>query len=160
ELRKANGIRRRETKIAKLQPLAGEVFDQRLGATIRKHPANLLLEHFGTPQAAALSQIEQHLVWNAAPEEEGQTRGELEIRRGVRLGSRDGGGLPLDAEQEVRADEHLLKRELNARLEAAFPPALGVDVLQIAELAGRQGVTERTASQRRQDFRRTRALVA
>ena len=65
-----------------VQPLRGEVVDERVGgARIGQHPPHLLLEHRRLGQLAALGQVEQALVGNAAPQEERQPRGDLESLR-------------------------------------------------------------------------------
>ena len=63
-------IRIDDLHVAKVEPLAAEVFHQRARAGIRQHPPNLLLQGFRIVERAALRQIEQRLVRYAAPEEE------------------------------------------------------------------------------------------
>ena len=62
---------------AHVQPLAREVLDERFRSRIREHAAHLLLEHRGFFQPALRRHRHQLVVRNAAPEEEGQARGQL-----------------------------------------------------------------------------------
>ena len=62
--------------------------------------------------------VEQLVVGNAAPQEERQARRELEVADAVRPRRRGAGRIALDAEQELRADEQPLERQLDARVEA------------------------------------------
>jgi len=56
-----------------VQPLAREVVDEGARARIGEHPANLRIEHRGLPKLPATGGVEQFLVWNAAPQKEGQS---------------------------------------------------------------------------------------
>ena len=117
---KTRRIGRDARQVAQVQPLAGEVVDERLRARIGQHPPHLLLEHGRIAAAAA-----------ARPASSSSSSGMLLHRKND---SRDassrslmryavsGGGvrrIALDAEQELRADEHALERPLDAGVEAA-----------------------------------------
>jgi len=58
-------------EIAQLQPLAREVLDQGVRTRIVEHAAHLAFENLGRLQLAGIGQVEQFVVWNAAPEKEG-----------------------------------------------------------------------------------------
>ena len=65
--------------IADVQPLTGEVADQRLRARVGEHPLDLLLEHAGLMQRLLLRDVQQLVVRDAAPQEERQPRRQLQI---------------------------------------------------------------------------------
>ena len=58
---------------------------------------------FSCPRIGDLPQL---VVGNAAPQEERQTRGQLEIGQAERRARRDAGRLALESEQELRIDQH------------------------------------------------------
>ena len=68
EVREEIAVRLHAADVAQLQPLAGEVGDQRTGLGIRQHPADLRIERGLQPATFGAGQ--QRLVGNAAPEEE------------------------------------------------------------------------------------------
>ena len=69
-------------QVAQVQPLAGEVLDERVRLRIGQHAPHLLLEHRRLLQLAPRRRVEQLVVRNAAPQEERQPRRQLEVRRG------------------------------------------------------------------------------
>ena len=102
---------------AEVQPLGGEVVDERArGARVGQHAPHLLLERRRLRQLAALRGVEQRIVGDAVPEEERQARRELEIRQAIRSAFR---AITIDAQQEVGIDQHALERELNPGVKAA-----------------------------------------
>ena len=117
-----------------VQPLRREVVHERGGrARIGEHAAHLLFEDRRLGELAALGEIEQPLVGNAAPEEERQPRCQLDVaqtagrcRRRTCIGRR----IVLNAQQEIRVDQDPLERELNARIEAAAVAAAALEELQ------------------------------
>ena len=56
--------------VSQVEPLPGEIGDQRIGTRIGQHAAYLLLQHRLVLQLAALREIEQLIVGNTAPEKE------------------------------------------------------------------------------------------
>src|SRR5438477_1051187 len=107
--------RRGGAEVANLQPLAGEVVDERAGFWIFEHPLDLNIEIFAKGAAGSLR--EEFVVGHAAPEEMGKARGEREfVKRmdGTRI---VGIGLSLAAEQKLRRDKNRLERELDTGLE-------------------------------------------
>src|SRR5207253_2406937 len=58
-------------QIAKLQPLARKVADERVGAFIGHHSLDLRLQHARLAEGAGRRKIQQSFVRNAAPQEEG-----------------------------------------------------------------------------------------
>ena len=79
EVREVVLVRNRGPQVPQLQPLPGEVSDQRLGAAIGQHAAHLPLQHRRLPQLALRGHVHQLVVGDAAPQEEREARGELEI---------------------------------------------------------------------------------
>ena len=63
-------------EVPEVQPLAGEIRHEGLRAWIGKQAARLRFEHLRLHQFAALRQIEQLVVRQAAPQEKRQPRGE------------------------------------------------------------------------------------
>jgi hypothetical protein len=73
------------TDAPQVQPLRREVVNERARrAGIGQHAPNLLLEGRWLRQLPTLSRLEQPLVGNAVPEEEGKARRELEIGQAIR----------------------------------------------------------------------------
>ena len=66
-------------EIAQVEPLLGEVVDQRLRPLVGQHPPHLLLEHPLASELAAHSHVEQLFVGNTAPEEKREPRRELDV---------------------------------------------------------------------------------
>ncbi len=72
EVRKVVVVRDDILQVAQLQPLTGEVVDQRRRLGIGEHPLHLLVQHGGTAERALRRHLQQRVVRNAAPQEEGQ----------------------------------------------------------------------------------------
>ena len=87
-------VGRGDFQVAQLQPLAGEVLDQRLRLGVGQHPLDLPLEVVALAQRAAPGQREQLVVGHAAPQEVRQPRGQLvvvERANGLRIAGRRAG---------------------------------------------------------------------
>ena len=125
ELREQIRIRDGIAQVAELQPLAGEVLDEGLRARIAQHAAHLRLEHAAVAQRSLGGAVEQLVVRDAAPQEERQAGGELDVVDAVRRAGRGARRIQLDAEQEVGAHQHPLQRGLDARLETVRRPIEG-----------------------------------
>ena len=106
-------------QVAQVQPLDGEVVDERPRARLGQHAPDLRLQHRRGGQRALLGRIEQRLVRDAAPEEERQARGDLHVAQAVRLSGGGTGGVAFHAQEEIGVDEHPLQRELDTGVEAA-----------------------------------------
>jgi hypothetical protein len=59
-------------QLAEIEPLAGEVLDERVGALVSDHPLHLLRERLRIAQPALRRHLTQFLVRDAAPQEERQ----------------------------------------------------------------------------------------
>jgi hypothetical protein len=71
---------------------------------------------------------------------------------------RGAGRILLDAEEELRADQHAFQRSLDTEVEIAFGAAGFVEASRAAEIVGRDVATIRAAQERRQDAVRARGL--
>ena len=106
----------RVLQLAQEQPLPGEV-----GRPARRRadrPASAAPAARASPgpsSAPRRRHVEQLVVRDAAPQEERQPRRQLEIAEPVRGARRDVGRLALEAEEELRIDEHARQRALDAR---------------------------------------------
>ena len=141
-----------------IQPLAGEVADQRLGARIGQHPPHLLLQHRRVVQLALRSARSQQLVvGNAAPQEERQPRRQLQVADAMNRSRRRARRIVFSAEDEFRdrpasAGSRPGSRSRNHRARASAV----VELEQRLEvrLTGRSPIG--AARQRRKDPSRTR----
>ena len=147
-------------QIAQIQPLAGEILDQRFGTLIGEHPFHLRFERRGIAQLAVFGETKQLIVRDAAPEEERQPRGELEIADAVGRALRRLRRIALDAEQEFRIDEDPLHRGFDAVLETAFAASLFVEAHDVLDVRVGDRPAIRAAHQRGDDLLGARRLVA
>ena len=105
EFGELDGIGLEAVEVASLEPLAAEVFDQSARFRIEQHAVDLRVENFGIAEAVLLRELEELVIGQAAPQEIGEARGELEI---VEMA----GGF--DAEEEARRDQNGFDGELHA----------------------------------------------
>ena len=62
--------------LAQIQPLRGEIIHQRfVGARIGQHAAHFFFQSLRIAQLFVFRQGQQAIVWDAAPQKEGQPRG-------------------------------------------------------------------------------------
>src|SRR5690606_27984835 len=106
---------------ANAEPLEREIGDQRLRLRVGEHAPNLLRVDFGVTEPALLHQPQQLLIGPAAPEEERQSPGELELvdrihGSGLEPPGRTAG---LSAVEKLRAHEYGHEPLLYPRLEPA-----------------------------------------
>jgi hypothetical protein len=109
-------------------------------------------------QPSARRRLEQLVVRDAAPQEERQARGELEIADAVSVAGSKGYAIALDSEQEFGIDQHALDNRLDAGVESAVAGAI-VEAEQRSDVALLGRPPERAAGKRRRDLRRTARLV-
>ncbi len=105
ELGELRGIGLEAVEIADLEPLAAEIFDQRARFRIEQHAVDLRAEHFGIAETVLPGELEKIIVGQAAPQEIGEARGELEI---VEMAGW------LDAEEEARGNQDGFDGELHS----------------------------------------------
>src|SRR5439155_5684854 len=116
EIRKGRVIRRYPCDIAQEQPLAGEVRHKRLRARIGQHTLDLSLQDRRVGKAPALGNGEQLVVGNAAPQEEGQARGKLDIADLIDGPRGRARRIDFRTEEELGRHQNLLQRQSYARL--------------------------------------------
>ncbi len=95
EVREADGVRHEAVEIAQVEPLAREVVDERRALGVGEHARDLRLVAPSASRARLRSRASSSSSsGNAAPEEERQARGKLDVRRAVYAspGSADFGG--------------------------------------------------------------------
>jgi hypothetical protein len=119
EFGKQVGVGHGVPEVAQLEPLRGEVLDQRAGPFVGQHPPHLALEHGGVAQRSARRQVEQFVVRDAAPEKEREPGGQLHAGQAVRHARLDVEWIELEAEQEVGADQDALQRRFDSTVERA-----------------------------------------
>ena len=129
--------RRHVVELPQLQPLSGQIVDERRGRGIRQHAPRLLLEHRGIGEPALCRQPQQLLVRDAAPEEEGQPRRQLEIADPVDRAGAQARRRPLEPVDELRIDEHAREGVLDPGLETAKRAARLVEPEQRRRSSGR-----------------------
>jgi hypothetical protein len=99
-------------KAPQLQPLRGEVVDQRSRRpAIRQHPPDLLLEDLGLRQRSPSCRREQLVVRDAAPYKKGEPGRQFQV--GHRLHAVTPGRIGFDPQQEAGAHEHRAEAVLN-----------------------------------------------
>ena len=89
-----------------MEPLAREVAHEAPRPRVGEHPAGLTFEDLGPAEFAARGQVEEFVVRDAAPEEEREAGGELEVGDPVGRLRRDARRVGLDPEEELRAHQH------------------------------------------------------
>src|SRR5690606_22485155 len=115
-MRELTAVGRDLVELRDPEPLEREAVDERLRARIGEHPLDLRREHAAIAELRLRREVEKLLVRQAAPQEERETRRELEVVerydavRPSRLG-------PI---QEVRARENRGERLADAALEPAL----------------------------------------
>ncbi len=126
EVGKGIGVRRVRAQVPDVEPLAGEVADEGAGARIREHPTDLPLDAGGRLQLSLFRGLQQRIVRDAAPQEEGEARGQLDVADSVRRRGRNPLRILFDPEDELRAHENAPERELDSRIEAGRRRVRGV----------------------------------
>ena len=129
-------------------------------AIVGDHPPHLALEDRGIAQLPLLRQAQQLLVRDAAPQEERQTRRELDVADPIWRVRRDASGIGFDAQQELRADEQTLQRLIDPLVEAARRGAVAVERHQRLDVGGRHRTTIGAASESAENRSRARVGVA
>ena len=146
-------------QIAELEPLAAKLSTSARDRAVAQHPPHLPLEDRRVLQLAAHRHVEQFVVRNAAPEEERQTRRELDIGDAIRRACREMCRIDLDAEEEVGSDQHALERRLDRLIERPGPSARPVELDQRLHVVVGHRTPIGAACQRRKDSLRARLLA-
>ena len=131
---------------------------ERGSASIRRTCAST---HPGPAQFAALGDIEQLVVGDAAPEEERQAGRELDVGDAVGRARRDAGRVRLDAKEELRIDQYRAEGHLDPGVEAPALLAGGpVQLHRLPEVVARDRPPVGPARQAGDDAAGTRLLIA
>ena len=123
------------------------------------HALPLPLQHVRVVQPLRDGQVEQLVVGNAAPEEEREARGQLQVGYRVGRARRDRGRLVLEPEQEAWADQDAAHRQLDARLEAAARRAVAVQAEGDLQVGVAHRAPPGASRQRRDDGTGARRLL-
>src|SRR5262245_19399531 len=137
------GIGRDGLQISEVQPLPAEIADEGLRAWVVEHAARLLSQDERVFQFALFGQIQKLVVRDAAPQEEGEARGEFKIVQAIGRARRGGLRIALDAEEEIGRDQHRFNRALDAVIEIAFAPPAFIKRQQRVQVRVRHGTPER-----------------
>ena len=87
-------VRNGVLEISQVQPLLGEIGDERLGSRVSQHSLDLLFEHDGLFQFALARERQQLVVRQTAPEKEGQSRRQRKVVQPIRrVGARFAGSV-------------------------------------------------------------------
>ncbi len=106
-------------EVLEAQPLRGKTRRQRLGARVCEHAPDLEIQRLRVGEPVLLSQRNELVVGNAAPEEEREARGQLDVADLVVVSGRDVRGRRLESEHEVRTRDRRLQCALDPRFESA-----------------------------------------
>src|SRR5262245_56860033 len=147
-------IRRDQPDISYLQPLFEEVLHQRRArAFVAQQPPYFPLEHRRLVQLPADGRVEQLVIGDAAPQEERQTRRQLDVRKGVRRSRRDAGRIGFDLEQKIGAHEHTLDAGANARVEVSFSASGLIEAHERLDVVAGRRPPVRATRERRENLR-------
>ena len=145
--------------VAQVQPLPGEIGHEGVRTAILQHPANLPFEHRRIAQPAAGRKVQQVVVRNAAPQEEGEPRRQFDIADAVD-GTRCGlGRVLLRAKQELGRGQQRLYGLLNAGLEVAAFSAGAVELHQRLDVVARDRPSKRPAREHGQNRAGARVVL-
>ena len=128
EVREHAGVGNLRGKVPQIQPLPGEVGDERLRTGIGQQTPDLPLEHRRILQFPGDGQAEQLVVRDAAPEEERQPGRQLHVADPIGGIRRNALRIALDAEQEFRARKNGPERHLDAGVESSIGPSFGASL--------------------------------
>src|SRR5262249_21729461 len=115
---------------------------------------DLLVENRRVLELAFLSEFEQLVVGNAAPQEEGEPRSEFPIADAVDRARRALARIQLDTEQKVRGNQDGTERLLDAEVEVPGGASTAVEGEQRLEVGFGNLPAKCTAAQGRQDLAR------
>ena len=145
-------VGRQGPHVAEIQPLPGEVLNQRGGPAIGQHPPGLGLKHRRLVQGSRDGHVEELVVRNATPEEERQPRGQFEITDTIRCPGCNILWIAFDAKQKLRTRQQSPYPEFDTCLEPTVGLPLVVEAEQHVEVALRHRPAIGTPRQRRQDL--------
>ena len=120
-------------QLGEVEPLEREIVAQRLGPRVGKHPAHLSGQHVGIAEARFGGELQELLIRQAAPQEEGQTRRQLQIAQRASPAGRVSGFRPIE---EMRARQDRAERIAHAAFEACRRVSRLVERHQGIEILG------------------------
>ncbi len=120
-------------QLGDVEPLEREIVAERLGPRVGKHPAHLSGQHVGFAEARFGGELQELLVRQAAPQEEGQTRRQLQI---AQRASRAGPDSGFRAIEEMRARQDRAERIAHTAFEASRRRSRLVERHQGIEILG------------------------
>ena len=106
-----------------VEPLAGEVLDQRVGVRRGEHARRLGLDYRGFTQVC----FKQFVIGNRTPQEEGKARRHFRGAEAVGTARCSIAGFAFDAEEEIRRDQHGFEGGLNAGVEVSILASLFIE---------------------------------
>ncbi len=151
EVRKQPHVRRDRRKIPQLQPLRCEVGHQGSRTLVGEHPPHLPLERRRLMERFGRREVQQLVVWNAAPEEERQPGRQLQIADAIGGVRCEAGRILFDAKQELRAHQDGGERHFDARFEAVLRARFLVQRERTLQVGARHRAPVRASHQRGKD---------
>jgi hypothetical protein len=142
-------------ELAQIQPLTGEVLDDGVRFRVGEHARDLLLQYLRIAEAPLCSDVEQLIVWDAAPQEERQPRGEIGVADAIGLTDSQRGRFVFRAVHESWRDENARQCLLDAGVEVGRLAAGLIEVHERRELGCAHRPSVRAARERREDRSRT-----
>src|SRR5262249_9456020 len=107
-------------KVTQEQPLSCELLHKRAEPWICDHPADLPIQYRRILQPILLGQAQQFLVRNTTPEEERQSRRNVEIADTIRSIRWNVGRICLNTKQELRTHQQSSQSALDSAIEAVL----------------------------------------
>ncbi len=153
-------IRYQVPEAPQLQPLDRKVFDQRPRSGIGEHAPNLLIENGRIAELAPGREVQELIVRDAAPQEKGQARRQLEIADAICRAGPHAGWIGFDAKQKLWTHQDALDRCLNTGVEAPSGAAISVERHQRGDIGLRRRPPIRSTGERRENPPGTTLLVA
>src|SRR5262249_40199311 len=103
-------------QLAKVEPFRCEILDERFRFRLCQHASGLCFKHSRMRKLSCDGQVQQRVIRNTAPQEEGQPRRDFEIAQSIRCALRQIRWNVLHAKNELRVDEYPRKRALDAAI--------------------------------------------
>ena len=130
--------------------LLTSVEERRIG----QHAPHLRRQHRAILQLSLLRSREQLFVGNAAPQEERQPRGELEVANPIGGARGRFRSVAFDAEEELRIDENAGQRLLDAAVKRPVPAPVAIKRHQRLDVVAANRPAEGAAREPRKNRRR------
>jgi hypothetical protein len=128
-------IRLHLVDVLQTQPHRRKALAERLGLRILQHAAHLAIEHGRVVEPSLGGDGQQFLVGHRAPQEERETRREVDVRDAIDAVGAHRFGHALEAEDEMRARENGFNRRAHATFEAFFICGFRIELHEAVDLA-------------------------